>query len=87
MFARSPVVIEGREQFQVAAAEQSEPLASGVYDVWAEADAYIKVSIAADDVSETTGYYVPAGAIISVRVGRDGLCIGSTAAIAVHRIG
>lgn len=87
MFVKSPIVIEGREQFQVGAAGQSEPLDAGVYDVWAEADAYIKVGATADDVTETTGYLVPAGVIVSVRVGRHGLRIGASAAISAHRIG
>ena len=88
-FVQNAIVIEGRQQFQVGAGEASEPLDAGVYDVWAAADAYIRVAPAdsAADVTSDDGYLVPGGVgIITVRVGRDGLCIGSTAAISAHRV-
>lgn len=88
-FSQNAVTIEGREQFQVAAGTASKPLDAGVYDVWAAADAYIRVApvASAGAVTSSTGYLVPGGAgIVTVRIGKDGLCIGSTAAIAVHRV-
>ncbi len=67
------VVIEGREQFAIDAAGQSDPREAGEYAVWAAADTYIKVAETADDVEETTGYLVVGGAPpVFVRVGRDG---------------
>lgn len=87
MFTKSPIVIEGRSQMAVAASAQSDALEAGVYDVWGAADAYIKVGVTADDVTAETGYLVSTGTIATVRVGRDGLRIGSTAAISIHRVG
>ncbi|AHJ10694.1 hypothetical protein P106B_11 [Rhizobium phage vB_RglS_P106B] len=80
------ITIEGRTQFTVAAGAQSAPLEAGIYDVWAAADAYIKVGETANDVTSATGYLIPGGAgIVPVRVGRSGLRIGATADIAAHR--
>ncbi|QWY83169.1 hypothetical protein [Rhizobium phage RHph_X2_24] len=87
MFTQAAIVIEGRSQFTVAAAGQSPELEAGVYDVWAAADAYIKVGVTASDVTTSTGYLVPGGAgAVTVRVGRHGLRIGATAEIKVHRV-
>jgi hypothetical protein len=86
-FVQSAVTIEGRSQFTVSAAGQSNPLDAGVYDVWATADAYIKVAPTANNVTSATGYLVPGGnGIVTVRIAKDGLRIGSTAAISVHRV-
>lgn len=86
-YSQAVVTLEGRQQYQVSAAGQSDPLDAGVYDVWAASDAYIKVAPTANDVTNLTGYLVPGGAgIITVRIGRDGLRIGSTAALSFHRV-
>lgn len=89
MFTNSAIVIEGRKQFQVSAGGKSAKLDAGTYDVWAAADAYIAVQPDSADpalVTSLTGYLIPGGAgIVSVRVGRDGLVIASSAALSVHR--
>lgn len=83
------VVLEGREQMQIAASAVSRPLEAGVYAVWAEADAYIRVS-PEDDVtglSATTGYLIAAGAPPTfVRIAKDGLRIGATAEVSIHAV-
>lgn len=86
MSIQNAIMIEGRRAFQVAAAGQSEPLEPGVYDVWAAADAYIKVGDVANDVTAQTGYKIPGGGgIVSVRVMKLNSRIGATAEISVHR--
>lgn len=85
-YVQPAIVIEGRSQIAVSAGGQTDPLASGTYDVWADADTYIKVGKTASDVTTGTGYKIPAGAIVPVRIGRDGLRIGSTGALSVHRV-
>lgn len=87
-YVQNVIVIEGRQQFQVGANGKSAPLDAGVYDVWAAADAYINVApVAAAAVTSATGYLIPGGAgIITVRIGKDGLCIGSTAVLSAHRV-
>lgn len=89
MFSNSAIVIEGRQQFQVAAGGKSPALDAGTYDVWAAADAYIAVlpaDASAAGVTSSTGYKIPGAAgIVPVRVGRDGLVIASSATLSVHR--
>lgn len=88
MFVQPAITIEGRSQFQVSAGGASEPLSAGVYDCWAAADTYIRVS--ADPLtpapSSSNGYLISAGHAIPVRIGRDGLKIGSSAALSFHRV-
>lgn len=86
------IVIEGRSQFTIESGTPSEPLEAGIYDVWAtegDGDAYIKVSADAadaDNVSDETGYLIPGGkGIVPVRIGRNGLCIGTTNFVHIHR--
>lgn len=87
MFVQSAIVIEGRQAFTVGAASQSNALEAGSYDVWGAADAYIRVGgTDAENVTSSDGYLVRAGQTITVRVGRNGLRIGSTAEISVHRV-
>lgn len=86
-YSQNVVVIEGRQQFSIAANEETDALDAGVYDVWSgTGGAYIKVGPTADDVTDETGYLVPEGAIITVRIGRDGLRIGATAELHIHRV-
>lgn len=87
MFVQPAITIEGRSQINVAANSQSDALPAGVYDVWATANAYIKVAETASDVTSSTGYLILGGAgPVSVRVGRTGLRIGSTAAISIFQV-
>lgn len=85
-FVQPAIHITGRSQLQVSGGGQSALLDAGTYDVWAAADTYIKVSETPSDVTSSTGYYVPAGRIVTVRIGRDGLRIGSTGALSFHRV-
>lgn len=87
MFVHPVVVIEGRRQFTIGAAGQSEPLPSGVYAVWAEADTHIKVATTASDVTAETGYLVRTGETVHVRIARDDLRIGAVAECFAHRVG
>lgn len=87
-YVQPAIVIEGRSQRQVAAGTASNPLEAGVYDVWCAVDAYIHVS--ADGASpmptNTTGYLIPAGRIVPIRIGRDGLKLASSANLNFHRV-
>ena len=86
-YAQNVVVLEGRRQISIAAAAQTDALDAGVYDVWSGAGgAHIKVAPTGSDVTSSDGYFVPEGAIISVRIGRDGLRIASTAELHIHRV-
>ena len=85
-YVQPAIVIEGRSQIAVSAGGQTDPLASGTYAVWAAADTYIKVDAEASDVTAETGYLVRTGETVKVRVGRDGLRIGSSAACSIHRV-
>jgi len=86
MYVQPAIVIENRRQFTIAAGAQSDPLEQGTYDVWGAADTYVKVAEVANDVTSDTGYFVPAKASIPIRIGRDGLRIGSTAELRYHRV-
>lgn len=85
-YVQPVIVIEGYKQLAVGANGQSEPLSSGVYAVWAAADTHIKVAVTASDVTSSDGYLVRADETAYVRVGRDGLRIGATAACSIHRV-
>ena len=87
MRVQSPINISGYSQFTVGAGAQSAPLEKGIYDVWADADSYIKVGETATDVTTGTGYKIPgASGIVPVLIQKDGLRIGATAAISVHKV-
>lgn len=87
-YSQNVIVIAGRKQFQISANSRSLPLDAGTYDVWAATDAYIDVAPSdAATPTNTTGYLIPGGAgIISVRIAKDGLTIGASAAISAHRV-
>ena len=88
-YFQSPIVIGGRQQIPVNAASVSPVLEPGVYDVWAAADTYIRVSEDLDTTGlfNTTGYLIPGGAgIISVRIAGNNKRIGTTAALSIHRV-
>ncbi|HRQ13070.1 MAG TPA: hypothetical protein PK205_07175 [Promineifilum sp.] len=88
MFVNSAVQICGHSQMVVGAAAQTPPLSAGVYDVWHSADTYIKVhETLASDVTDETGYLVPAGNIVSVRISKDGWRLGASAGCSVHKVG
>jgi hypothetical protein len=86
MFSQPAIIIQNRSQIQVSAGGQSPRLEQGVYDVWAAADTHIKVAETATDVSSSNGYLIPAGSIISIRITQDGMRVGSTGALSIHRV-
>ena len=65
------ISLSGNAQASIAlsiTAAQSAALPSGVYDVWATNDCYIKVNATANDVTVATGYLLRAGNTISIVV-------------------
>lgn len=61
--------IQGRSQKSVAGGSESELLLPGVYDVWADADCYIKLDQkSAMTVTSSNGYLLRAGNTLPVQV-------------------
>lgn len=78
------IQIEGRQQQSLAigasAADSAELGSAGVYDVWSDVDCFIKVdSVAADDVTDESGYLLRAGATLPLFIDA-GRKIGAIAA-------
>ncbi|QWY83531.1 hypothetical protein [Rhizobium phage RHph_X2_28B] len=87
MFNNAVINLAGRSAIPVGAGAQSDVLPEqSVWDVYAAALSYIKVAALASDVSAATGYPVPAGSIVSVKIDRAGMRIGSTGAVILHRV-
>jgi hypothetical protein len=67
------VNIQGRRQltFTIAAKSFTNPLSPGVYDVWADADVYVKISkdkTDAETVSSSNGYLIRSGNTVPVQI-------------------
>lgn len=87
-YVNSPIAIEGRTPVILAAGQITPFLEPGCYDVQAVADTYIKTHNDADAVvaDSTTGYWIPAGNTVCVRITRGDQRISSSAAARVHRV-
>lgn len=87
-FIQSAVTLAGRTQIPIAAGGYA-PVDVGVYDVWAATDTYIAVvpsDYAGAAPTSSTGYLVPAGGVVSVRIAKDGMKMGASAATSIHKV-
>lgn len=88
-YVQAVICIDGARIQQQIQAGNFLPVEQGaVYDVWADTDTYISVVDMATNTAPTssTGYKIPAGSIISVKVARDGQKMGASALTSIHRV-
>lgn len=88
------VDIAGRAQATLSVsgtAAQTAALAQGVYDVWCDAEVFIKVGETADDVTTSTGYVIQAGNVVPIWVPASNklgaITAGAAATLRYHRVG
>ncbi len=94
MYVSDIADIRGHQQHTLAlttAAAQTAALEEGIYDVLSDADCFIKVWPTANDVTTSTGYFLKASNVITIRVLKDdkigGIVASSTATFSYHRVG
>lgn len=89
-----PADLEGNAQITPVSVSttgaQSAALTEGIYDVWADADVYIKVATTANDVTTSTGYLLVSGNVVPIliREGRKigGILASGTGTLRAHRV-
>lgn len=86
------LVIKGNSQGTLAisaVAAQTAALHRGVYDVWSDADCWIKVDTTANDVTTSTGYKLFAGNVVPLEIGEGdkiGAIAGAASNLHYHKV-
>ena len=90
--ASSAIVLQGGSRIDLAvsaAAAQTAALSGGIYDVWCDVAAFIKVNPVANNVTVANGYLLRANNTIPVVVGdgdRIGAIAGGAGTLSAHKV-